>query len=588
MGSVTIHLLLEKSLLTAGVSLENSNNNDDDFHFESMSHILPADSSLAELMDLVEIKLFTNNDEKKLQKVAILDLSYNPVKNISSIVRMNTEHSGPKSRTLQYMNWYPSGKICILPLSSSSSLTTETDIQKGDELMLKRFLYWQSRNVVQDEDFAYNKPSIQNNQHSIAASNKKEGVQWTGVGADSHNTQQTIMKPSDIFSAVSNRADNDITLQDDQEGQAKPPAKKKRSEKQRTQRLETLIQNLAQTPKDGKKKRVSDKVRTMLIKSRADGNKKLRMEDRFHLELLRLIDDGDMLPASNTAAAASKETAATSCYKFFSRVTTAGKVASSVSGSIGKNKSVEFLASVNNKYRRLPNTMSLHDAQQGGWLQEFDTIVIRTFSLERDDDESGQTKSVLDPESDVDSEHEVEAMQIESTSASYSTAASPMEKDVCSINKIDAQADQLQQRLHMINNATSVEKSTKKNKPVSKQVQRMLMKSKSTGNKGVKPDDRVHLDTVTFHDDGSKDIDGTYSNSFRFFSKRTSVEHLVSSFQDKKAQHVEIFVSRPCEASSIGMVYQTLPPSNLTLGDVVEQGLLEDFGRIIVRLTSSD
>ena len=140
----------------------------------------------------------------------------------------------------------------------------------------------------------------------------------------------------------------------------------------------------------------------------------------------------------------------------------------------------------------------------------------------------------------------------------------------------------------MINNATSVEKSTKKNKPVSKQVQRMLMKSKSTGNKGVKPDDRVHLDTVTFHDDGSKDIDGTYSNSFRFFSKRTSVEHLVSSFQDKKAQHVEIFVSRPCEASSIGMVYQTLPPSNLTLGDVVEQGLLEDFGRIIVRVTSSD
>jgi len=578
MGSVTIYLLVEKSLTAAGV-LSATEDDGDDFHFESMSHILPADSSLAELMDLVELKSFTN--EQKLRNITILDLSYNPVKNISSIVRMNTEHSGPMSKTLHYMSWYPSGKLCILPLSSNKSMT-DTDIEKRDELMLQRFLKWQSRNVVQEEDFAYNNPAIQN-QRIVAPSNNRDGVKWTGVGAGKHHTEQ-IMKPSEIFSAVSNRDHNDYTHQDEQSGQKKPPAKKKRSEKQRTQRLDALIQNLAQTTsKDGKKKRVSDKVRTMLIKSRADGNTKLRMEDRFHLEILQLIDDGDM-SASN--AAASNETAATS-YKFFSRVTTAGKVASCISGSICKTKSVELLVSSNKKnYRRLPNMMSLHDAQQAGWLQEFDAVVIRTFSLERDD-EFGQSKSVLDPESDVDSENEAGAMEIESRSVSCSNGALPADKDACD-TEVDAQADHLQHRLHMIYNMTSGEKSTKKKKPVSKQVQRMLMKSKSTGNKVIKPDDRVHLDTVIFYDNGSEDIDGAYSSSFRFFSKRTSVENLASTFQDEKAKNVvEIVVSQPCKASSIGCVYQNLLPSKLTLEEAVKQGLLEDFGRIIVRLTSS-
>ena len=568
---------MEKSLKADDVPLPE----DDDFHFESTSHVLLADSSLVELMDLVELKQPTlcNNNKDKLQNVTILDLSYNPVKNISSIVRMNTELSGPRSKTLQSMNWYPSGKLCILPLPASKSMVDNTNIEKGDEVMLQRFLTWQSRNVVHDEDFAYNDPTIQNQQYATA-NKKDESVQWTGVGAvDNHQT----MKPSEIFSAVSNRADNDDTHQEEQQGQTKPPrAKKKRSEKQRTQRLDNIIQNLARTSKDGKKKRVSDKVRTMLIKSRADGNKKLRMEDRFHLELLCLIDDGDNNMLASTTAA-SKDNSASS-YRFFSRVTTAGRVASSVSGPIGKSMSVEFLVSLNNIYRRLPNTMSLHDAQQGGWLQEFDTTVIRTFSLEQD----CQSKSVLelesDADSDVDSDIGADAMQVEDIDLDSSAGASPIDKqDVCN-PETDKQDDHFQQRLHMVYNTTSADKSAKKKKPVSKQVQRMLIKSKSTGNKGIKPDDRVHLDIVIFNDDGSEDISGACSSSFRFFSKRTSIEQLASTFQDKKGQTAEIFVAKPSATSSLGFAYHQLPAANLTLEDALKNGL-EDFGRIIVRLT---
>ena len=612
MGSVTIHLLVEKSLKGGDSRI---GDDADDFQFESVSHILPADSSLAELMDLVVLKLLNNDDDttlsknEKLEQLTILDLSYNPVKNISNTCRLKTDITGPKSKTLHSMNWYPSGKICVLPLPSTtitSSSSSITDIEKGDELMLQKFLTWQSRNVVKDEDFAYNDPNIIHTQHHNNPEKKTdhEGVQWTGVGADSTAAPQERLKPSEIFTAVSTRADNDND-HDIQQQNKNPPAKKKRSEKQRSQQLDTLIQNLAakssSSSKDdgGKKKRVSDKVRTMLIKSRAEGNKKLRMEDRFHLELLQLIDNGE---ENDDDIKSSDETSATS-YKFFSRVTTAGRVASSVAGTIGNRKSVEFLVAfpprsmkddtTNMKYRRLPNTMSLHDAQQAGWLQEFDVVVIRIFSLSND--EFGQSKSVLDAESDVDSDNNGGAdddvvMQIETTSESSST---PMNKDTPN-NEADEQDEdnRLQQRLHLIYqtaNFDEKQKSTKKKKPVSKQVQAMLMKSKSTGNKGVKPNDRLHFDTVFYRDDGSEDIQGACSSSFRFFSRRMSIDELISTFQNEKdMQNVEIITSQPCSSSSLGCIYKKLTPSQATIEETVKQGLLEDFGRIIVRSTLTD
>ena len=475
--------------------------------------------------------------------------------------------------------------------------------------MLQKFLTWQSRNVVKDEDFAYNDPNIIQNQHHHNNPEKKKddgAVQWTGVGADSTAATQQRLKPSEIFTAVSNRSDNDNDHEDIQQHSKKPPAKKKRSEKQRSQRLDTLIQNLAaksSSSKDGggKKKRVSDKVRTMLIKSRAEGNKKLRMEDRFHLELLQLIDNGE---ENDDDIKSSDETTTTTSYKFFSRVTTAGRAASSVAGTIGNRKSVEFLVAfppestkddtTNIKYRRLPNTMSLHDAQQAGFLQEFDVVVIRIFSIDRDD-EFGQSKSVLDSESDVDSENNDGAdddvvMQIESPSES---SRASINKDTSSM-KTDEQDDdnRLQQRLHLIYQTASFDdkqKSTKKKKPVSKQVQAMLMKSKSTGNKGIKPNDRVHFDAVIYLDDGAEDIQGACSSSFRFFSRRMSIDELISTFQNEKdLQNVEIITSQPCSSSILGCMYKKLTPSQATIEETVKLGLLEDFGRIIVRLTLSD
>ena len=149
----------------------------------------------------------------------------------------------------------------------------------------------------------------------------------------------------------------------------------------------------------------------MLLKSRSEGNKKMRMEDRFHLEVLRLWDvagEDDMSKHSNN----------TTEYRFFSRQTTAGRVASSVAPNLGNAKASEFLVlypspSADNaqqqqqqehekRYRRLPNTMSLHDAQAAGWVKEFGVVVVRIYSLVGgvDGEEFGPSKSVLDTDSD--------------------------------------------------------------------------------------------------------------------------------------------------------------------------------------------
>ena len=62
----------------------------------------------------------------------------------------------------------------------------------------------------------------------------------------------------------------------------------------------------------------------MLIKSRSEGDAKLRIEDRFHLEVVRMWDAG----RGGTDAA-------TALYRFYLREASAGRVASSVPPGAG-------------------------------------------------------------------------------------------------------------------------------------------------------------------------------------------------------------------------------------------------------------
>ena len=644
---------------TAGNDIDAAESNDSRFIFENKSHTLPADTSLAELMDFILSQITTASQSHQsmqslstaaatsvtttnafdkihktnlLKQLTILDISYHPPKSISSIIQMNTEQSGPMSKTLQSMGWYPSGKLVILPSPSLSMNKannnngpyTNTD-DREEEMLLETFIEWRSRNVLQDEEYAYNQPSVGkiDRKPPNDASAKSEGVQWTGAGAAPINTtsENQYVKPSDIFNAVENRfdaRDNDTSTQ---QQHSKKKSNNKRTEKERCKRLDMYLQHLQNhecksTANNKKKKAVSQKVRTMLLKSRSEGSKKLRMEDRFHLEIVRLVDDGSSNNPNNLNENATS-------YRFFSRVATVGRVASTIAPSLGNDKAAEFLVSVSlsaseeggggTVYKRLPNTMTLHDAQSSGWLQEFDVVMVRIYSIAEIDgngDYYGPSKSVLD--SDVDEEDDsnndgkasesVKKIDCDVSSTpdvfmvDEESKANSSEMPIKDNSETIQQPQQhLQQRFDTIfqsldedNNIVNG-KHTKK-KPASKQVRNMIMKSKSTGNSKIKQEDRIYFEIILFCDVGTE---SSCVSSYRFFSKQNDVQHAITASTEDEKSRVEFIVRLDSTSqddsnqSKEGYIYRKVSTA-LKLSDAIKQDLVENFGRVLIRVYNED
>jgi hypothetical protein len=573
MGDCTIRLLIESKLLAASVDVESQ----DEFHLIPSSHVFSADSSLVELTSFLSRTLLFHRDGAEsssvLASVCVIDASYHPAKHITNIIREHPDVTGPKSKTLQSMGWFPSGKLVIL------SLNTNQD--EKEEGLLKKFVEWQSRHVLNEEEFGYNLPSM-------PAADDGKGVQWIGAGGVDTDAK---LKPTDIFNAVQSRFQDDPTTQVD-DGHVISKKRQKRTEQQRQQRLDSILNNLKN------KKKTSTQVRNMLIKSRSVGDKKLRMEDRFHLEVVRVDDTGqdETTPKNET-----------SDYRFYSRQTTAGKVASGVAPDIGKDRSAEFLVSVsyegNERYRRLPNTMSLHDAQRQGWLNEFDAVLIRLYMLQGDDS-TGPSKSVLDASSDGESVPEVDenAMEIESTeNECIDIVATTMKEPTADSSKAhnSDQQHNMETIFRMaeageIENESIPNKSAKKKKPISLQVQNMLIKSKAKGNPKVKQEDRVFLEVIVFRDDNHDDVASSYlMASYWFFEKRKIVGHIIDSVLDAAKPagmgayvNAEIIVQLPSKGSSTfndEQLFQRLP-KDMIISDAVRDKLVESFGRVVLHL----
>ncbi|KAL7441837.1 hypothetical protein ACHAXH_005687 [Discostella pseudostelligera] len=503
-------------------------------------------------------KINTSIESSMLGNLTIIDASYHPAKVITPIFRQYSQISGPNSQTLMSMGWYPSGKLVILSLprtkpassiSSSSSSTAEVaavtsspvtensyNRDAEEEQLLNRFIEWHHRFVLQYEEGAYNNPT--DNNFARQKSNGSAGVQWTGIGAVSASNSSsqpigngipTTLKPSEIFHAIEQRSISDVPSTKKNNILKKTKSRSRRTEMERSARLNSLLQKLDTDNKKMKKNRgVSQKVRSMLLKSNSLGDKKLRMEDRFHLEVVYLSD-----------------LEAKSSYRFYSRQTTAGKVASSLAPSLGKDMAEELIVSYPpppkqqpkerpeqpngvRRYRRLPNTMTLHDAQS------------------------------------------------------------------------------LQQRLHTLfqslnGNSTTTStlpKSKAKKKPMSKQVRAMLMKSKSVGNTRIKQEDRIYLEVIFFRDSGGTDADAelSYSSSYRFFSKQMDLRQIVdavrtSSSDDngntctaKTVQFIVPHRSSEKEEEKV-VVYQSLDEST-TLGDAMSRGYIDNFGLVVLRAFS--
>jgi hypothetical protein len=615
MGDASIHLLMDATLRGTVECEGVSSFLSPQFRFDSLSKTLPADTPLSELVDVIfsEISTVTKAEENKratiLDRLIIIDASYHPPKNITSIVRQKGVHaSGPESVTLHGLGFYPSGKLVILPAPPSDARYDEEQMRCK---ILSRFIEWQARNASLHEEFEYNVGG-DGTSSSSSSTTTTNIVQWTGI-----NDGSTTMMPSEIFDAVARRDVASPVITSTTSIPIRMTKKqRRRTEGERTRRLDAILQNLnKQSSLGGKKKKaVSEKVRKMLLKSRSEGNSKVRMEDRFHLELVKVCD----------CDASDNGDCDASSYRFYSRQTTVGKVASSLVGNIGNDKASEFLVrfptplvstAVNadknttkqpQRYRRLPNTMTLHDAERAGWIWEFDVVLVRIYSLlnivEGTNTNDGPSNSVLDSYTDDEEELPDGGDDDETIGGNNATifcdkeieeisvAGDSMKADVLCSGDSNSQAQQrlLQTRIHAMYMSLDETKDTRtKKKPVSKQVHNMLIKSRASGNARIKQEDRIYIRVVLLHDNEST-ADAPPSSSYKFFSKQNNLLQVITSetnYDEDKTDGgcIELIAPRRDDPSW----YQALTTS-LTLGDAIEMGYIENFGTVIIRALSND
>lgn len=157
-------------------------------------------------------------------------------------------------------------------------------------------------------------------------------------------------------------------------------------EKERIIRFERVVShvlsslNLPSTTSDKVATRKStnaiEKVRQMQWKSKAQGNKRLiSEEDRFYLQIIHFYDDEE---------SATNNSAIPSAYHFFSlkRSKAIDIIACHSSGVDSKIYSSELLIRKDNPrvhYYKIPDNMTLKEAQEKGFLKHFSQVFIRSF-----------------------------------------------------------------------------------------------------------------------------------------------------------------------------------------------------------------
>lgn len=344
-------------------------------------------------------------EQKPLRSISLLhlyDCTTYPPKNVTSLVQQYTLSMGPKSITLQKLGWFPSAKLFIC--------------QSDDEATIASIL---TSNIHVMEEFEYNHPELRKNNNPLhrdvnASSSVGSGgvnsrsVKLTGelgasIAAASSSSSSQLL-PSQVLKAVEGRFEHQNNKDDDESSDINNKARKKkqRTEEERRKLLDMRLEELdAKSVKKGtsgkakKNKKVSDQVKKMLIKSRAEGMKKIRNEDRFYLDVV-LMDESNVESDKD-----GKEQSMSSSYMFFSRVATIGKVVSTRARSLtnSRDSGAELLVLTTSSddakvYRRLPPTLPLNEAEAKGYIQNFGRVIVRVFKGEVDSISSGYSKSI--------------------------------------------------------------------------------------------------------------------------------------------------------------------------------------------------
>ena len=432
---------------------------------------LAADSPLVEVINQIRSSLLSNinyefnpssSNSTKANgdciPLKIYDVSLYPAKDITEKVCTYTSETGENTITLQSMGWFPSAKVMI--------------VNSNDEESLNAVL---NSNINKDEDFQYNLPSMNDQEHAASTG----GVQIKLDGIEQKSQQ---LLPSQIFEAVSNRYQDDAEMKDSTShlSHIKMKRQTKISEENRRRKLDERIKKIDEKTK---KSKVSEQVKNMLIKSRASGDKKVRVEDRFYLEAI-LFDDSD-------GQVVIEDRMDEPQYIFCGKTQTVSKIVSITTAGLNLNSdlTVEVLIeTVNGSYKRIPFTTHIYEAERKKCLSPFDRVVIRIYNANNE----RNYPSIFDEHESMDTEVSTPLVENDSTSTKAISKAALVGVD--------------QDLLHQIKTSTAkaIQIYRKRNKMkdkknISEKVDFLLMKGKSKGDKKIPITKRIYLEMISIN-----------------------------------------------------------------------------------------
>ena len=276
---------------------------------------LLTDSPLCELIDKVE-----RTTDLTWQQLGIYDATSSGPPILLELDE-KLEHAGQNSITLGSCGWFPSANLGVVP--------------KGHALVFET--------SVRDDNWGGQR--VEGNSTVITDDGKRQKV-------------------SEVMEAVENRFNN-------AELKLPPPKPKPKPKKESSSNLSEKIDKLNKiidTSGSNKKKKISEKVRQMLIKSKAEGIKSLRQEDRFYCEVVVVRNEEKVEPQS--------------AHMFFSLQSSVGKVADVLSHKFALPGCKLLIKTASGDVKSCGSLVYLVDLVRNKVLLQFDRIYVGSLDVE--------------------------------------------------------------------------------------------------------------------------------------------------------------------------------------------------------------
>lgn len=500
--------------------------------YHSVSQIYAADTTVREVAEGTKIlwALYTSN----ITDFTLWDCTFNPPRNITDWpLKEYPELHGPKSKTLHDAGCFPSGTWVALPKTMDPHTFSTADY----------------------DDVQYN--------------NRKEQHEKPNQPTNTVQFQDKVLSsskplPSQVMESVTKRFEKEDENKDAEAERARIIRRQNQEQrlkiqKDRAARLDKRIEMLEELSSE-KNKAVSDQVRRMLVKSRATGDKRLKMQDRIYFQCM--LDDGDEI---------TKE------FRYFSPQDTFAKIASSFSVKGGfKNSEVLIQRGKHgvapSVYRRFPVALRVYEAISNKYLtsDQVDVLIIRWYK-----DGEDVTPTILEDESSSDenilpSVEDVEMKDVVSFSAGEELTGSA--EDAQPENNL-LQDRQLAEAIQSMDAANNKGKKPKKQSAATLKVRNMQIKSKAKGDtkRIPKVENRFFLEVVMI------DSAGRATSSYQFLAKSDPIDRLLQNVSSKTTPGDWNFLV-PNENT-----FETISDTSLALEEAEKKGILNCFDRIVLR-----